>query len=158
GRVGAHLAAHADVDAVSFTGSQSVGAQVAAAALKHQARIQLEMGGKNPLVVLDDADLDRAVAIALDGGFFQTGQRCTASSKVIVQDGIHDRFVEALAARAKALKVGPALDASTQVGPASSDTQFEQNMRYVDIATSEGGRLVTGGERLSLDTPGYYMA
>jgi aldehyde dehydrogenase (NAD+) len=116
------------------------------------------MGGKNPLVVLDDADLDRAVAIALDGGFFQTGQRCTASSKVIVQDGIHDRFVEALAARAKALKVGPALDASTQVGPASSDTQFEQNLRYVEIATSEGGRLVTGGDRLKLDTPGYYMS
>jgi aldehyde dehydrogenase (NAD+) len=116
------------------------------------------MGGKNPLVVLDDADLDRAVAIALDGGFFQTGQRCTASSKVIVQEGIHDRFVAALAERAKALKVGAALDASTQVGPASSDSQFEQNLRYVEIATKEGGRLVTGGEKLELDTPGYFMS
>lgn len=158
GGVGSAIVEHPDVNGISFTGSQGVGAKVGLAAMTRQARVQLEMGGKNPLVVLDDADLERAVAIALDGGFFQTGQRCTASSKVIVQDGIHDRFVEALAARAKALKVGSALDPSTQVGPASSDTQFEQNLRYVDIATSEGGRLVTGGERLSLDTPGYYMA
>ncbi len=80
------------MDAVSFTGSQGVGAQVAPAALKHQARIQLEMGGKNPLVVLADADLERAVAIALDGGFFQTGQRCTARRGCMVEDAIHDQF------------------------------------------------------------------
>jgi aldehyde dehydrogenase (NAD+) len=128
------------------------------AAMARQARVQLEMGGKNPLVVLADADLDRAVAIALDGGYFQTGQRCTASSRVIVEDAIHDRFVEALAEKARGLKVGAALDASTQVGPASSETQFEQNLRYVEIAISEGGRLVTGGERLLLDAPGYYMS
>jgi aldehyde dehydrogenase (NAD+) len=158
GGVGSAIVEHPEINAISFTGSQAVGAKVAVAAVTRQARVQLEMGGKNPLVVLDDADLDRAVAIALDGGFFQTGQRCTASSKVIVQDGIHDRFVEALAARAKALKVGPALDASTQVGPASSDSQFEQNLRYVEIATKEGGRLVTGGDELKLDTPGYYMS
>jgi aldehyde dehydrogenase (NAD+) len=158
GGVGSAIVEHPDVNGISFTGSQGVGAKVGIAAVTRQARVQLEMGGKNPLVVLDDADLDRAVAIALDGGFFQTGQRCTASSKVIVQDGIHDRFVEALAARAKALKVGAALDPSTQVGPASSDTQFEQNLRYVEIATSEGGRLVTGGDKLSLDTPGYFMS
>jgi aldehyde dehydrogenase (NAD+) len=158
GGVGSAIVEHPDINGVSFTGSQAVGGKVGIAAVTRQARVQLEMGGKNPLVVLDDADLDRAVAIALDGGFFQTGQRCTASSKVIVQDGIHDRFVAALAERAKALKVGPALDASTQVGPASSDSQFEQNMRYVEIATKEGGRLVTGGEKLELDTPGYYMS
>src|SRR4051812_29267291 len=158
GGVGSAIVEHPEINGISFTGSQGVGAKVGLAAMTRQARVQLEMGGKNPLVVLDDADLERAVAIALDGGFFQTGQRCTASSKVIVQDGIHDRFVEALAARAKALKVGSALDPSTQVGPASSDAQFEQNLRYVDIATSEGGRLVTGGDRLSLDTPGYYMS
>ena len=85
--------------------------------MARQARVQLEMGGKNPLVVLDDADLDRAVAIALDGAFFQTGQRCTASSRIIVQDGIHDRFVAALAERAAALKVGPALDPTTPGRP-----------------------------------------
>jgi acyl-CoA reductase-like NAD-dependent aldehyde dehydrogenase len=158
GRIGAHLASHPDVDAISFTGSQGVGAQVAAAALKHQARVQLEMGGKNPLVVLADADLDRAVAIALDGGFFQTGQRCTASSRVIVEDAIHDRFVAALAERAKALRVGPALDPATQIGPAASESQFEQNLRYVEIATAEGGRLVTGGTAIKAATPGYYMS
>ncbi len=158
GRIGAHLAAHPDVDAVSFTGSQGVGAQVAAAALSHQARIQLEMGGKNPLVILADADLDRAVAIALDGGFFQTGQRCTASSRVLVEDAIHDRFVAALAERARSLRVGAALDPATQVGPASSEAQLEQNLRYIGIATQEGGRLVTGGVPVSCATPGYYMS
>jgi acyl-CoA reductase-like NAD-dependent aldehyde dehydrogenase len=158
GRVGAHLAEHPDVDAISFTGSQGVGAQVATAALKHQARVQLEMGGKNPLVILADADLDRAVAIALDGGFFQTGQRCTASSRVIVEDAIHDRFVAALAERAKALRVGPALDPNTQIGPAASESQFEQNLRYVGIATGEGGRLVTGGTAVKAATPGYFMS
>ncbi|WP_380872739.1 aldehyde dehydrogenase [Sphingomonas sp. DBB INV C78] len=158
GGVGSALVDHPDVAGISFTGSQGVGAKVGMAAMARQARVQLEMGGKNPLVVLADADLDRAVAIALDGGFFQTGQRCTASSRVIVEDAIHDRFVAALAEKAKALKVGPALDPATQVGPASSETQFEQNLRYVGIATGEGGRLVTGGERLSLATPGYFMS
>ncbi|MEO8313929.1 MAG: aldehyde dehydrogenase family protein [Pseudomonadota bacterium] len=158
GRVGAHLAGHADVDAVSFTGSQGVGAQVGAAALKNHARIQLEMGGKNPLVVLADADLERAVAIALDGGFFQTGQRCTASSRVLVEDAIHDQFVAALAERASALRVGAALDPNTQIGPASSEAQLEQNLRYVGIATGEGGRLVTGGTAVKCATPGYFMS
>lgn len=158
GMVGAHLAAHSNVDAVSFTGSQAVGAQVAASALARHARIQLEMGGKNPLVVLADADLERAVAIALDGGFFQTGQRCTASSRVLVEDSIHDRFVEALAEKARALRVGPALDPATQIGPASSEAQLEQNLRYVGIATSEGGRLVTGGTPVKCATPGYFMS
>lgn len=158
GEVGQAIVDHPDVDAISFTGSQGVGAKVAAGAVARQARVQLEMGGKNPLVVMGDADLDRAVAIALDGGFFQTGQRCTASSRVIVEDRIHDRFVAALAERARALKVGAALDAATQVGPASSEAQFQQNLKYVDIATKDGGRLVTGGEALKLATPGYYMS
>ncbi|RHW18628.1 aldehyde dehydrogenase family protein [Sphingomonas gilva] len=158
GRMGSALVDHADVAGVSFTGSQGVGARVAEAAVKRQARVQLEMGGKNPLIVLDDADLDKAVGIALDGGFFQTGQRCTASSRVIVTEGIHDRFVAALAERAKALKVGDALASDTQVGPAVSQGQFEQNRSYVEIATGEGGRLVTGGDALKLATPGYYMA
>ncbi len=158
GDVGQALVDHPDIDAISFTGSQATGAKVAEGAIKRQARVQLEMGGKNPLVILADADLDKAVAIALDGGFFQTGQRCTASSRVIVEDAIHDRFVEALAAKAKTLKIGPALDADTQVGPASSERQFAQNRDYVKIATDEGGRLVTGGEDISCATPGYYMA
>ncbi|QMW24429.1 aldehyde dehydrogenase family protein [Sandaracinobacteroides saxicola] len=158
GGVGSALVDHAGVDAVSFTGSQAVGGRVAAAAVARQARVQLEMGGKNPLVVLADADLERAVTIALDGGFFQTGQRCTASSRVIVEDALHDRFVAALAERAAALRVGHALEADTQVGPAASEAQFERNLRYVAIATGEGGRLVTGGTALRLATPGYFMA
>jgi len=157
GRVGQAIVDHREVAAISFTGSQGVGSGVAKAAVARQARVQLEMGGKNPLVILADADLDKAVAIAADGGFFQTGQRCTASSRVIVEDAIHDRFVAALAEKAKGLKVGPALAEGTQVGPASSESQFEQNMSYVDIATGEGGRLAAGGNRLDLETPGYFM-
>ena len=157
GRVGQAIVDHRDVAAVSFTGSQGVGASVARSAVARQARVQLEMGGKNPLVVLADADLDKAVAIAADGGFFQTGQRCTASSRVIVEDAIHDKFVAALAEKAKGLKVGPALAEGTQVGPASSEIQFEQNMSYVGIATGEGGRLAAGGDKLTLETPGYFM-
>ena len=158
GSVGEALAKHPGVDGVSFTGSQSVGAKVAAAAVARQARVQLEMGGKNPLVILDDADLDRAVACALDGAFFATGQRCTASSRLIVTAGIHDRFVEALAAKAAALKVGDALDPATQMGPAVSREQMEQTLSYVDIAVREGGRLVAGGKRLTLDKPGWYVS
>jgi alpha-ketoglutaric semialdehyde dehydrogenase len=157
GQIGAALAAHPDVAGISFTGSQGVGSLVAAAAVGRQARLQLEMGGKNPLVVLADADLERAVNIAADGGFFQTGQRCTASSRVIVEESIHDRFVAALGARAAALKVGAALDPATQVGPAASQAQLEQNLGYVGIATREGGRLASGGHAVEAATPGYYM-
>ena len=157
GRVGQAIVDHPDVDGLSFTGSQGVGAGVAAGAVKRQARVQLEMGGKNPLIVLDDADLDRAVQIALDGSFFATGQRCTASSRLIVQDGIHDRFVAALAERVAALRVGDALDPQTQMGPAVSEDQMETAYRYVALAREEGGRVVTGGARLQLEKPGWYV-
>ncbi len=157
GRVGQAIVDHPDVDAISFTGSQGVGAGVALGAVKRQARVQLEMGGKNPLIVLDDADLDRAVQIALDGAFFATGQRCTASSRLIVQDGVHDRFVAALAEKVQALKVGDALDPTTQMGPAVSEDQRETAYRYIDLARGEGGRIVTGGGRLTLDKPGWYV-
>jgi len=158
GAVGGALTAHPDVAGVSFTGGQSTGAQVARSAFAHNARVQLEMGGKNPLVVLDDCDLDRAVQCALDGGFFATGQRCTASSRVIVTEGIHDRFIAALAARVKALKVGDALAADTQMGPLASQAQLETSLSYIDIATKQGGRKVAGGEALQLGTPGYYLS
>ena len=158
GVVGSAIVDHPDVDGISFTGSQGVGALVAQGAVKRQARVQLEMGGKNPLVVLDDADLERAVTCAIDGAFFGTGQRCTASSRIIVTEGIHDRFVEAMAERARSLRVGDALDPQTQIGPAVSEAQLEQNLRYVEIAKGEGGRVLTGGEPLTLDKRGYYMA
>lgn len=157
GGVGQAMVDHKDVDGISFTGSQGVGAGVAAGAVKRQARVQLEMGGKNPLIVLDDADLDRAVMIALDGCYYATGQRCTASSRLIVQDGIHDRFVAALAEKVAALRVGPALDPKTQIGPAVSEDQRETSYRYIDIALGEGGRVAAGGGRLQLETPGWYV-
>ncbi len=159
GIVGDALSKHPDVNAISFTGSQTVGAKVAQAAVAHMARVQLEMGGKNPLLVMDDAEFDRAVQIAVDGGYFATGQRCTASSRVFVQEGIYDKFIAAVAERAKALKVGNALDPSTQMGPAVTDTQLAGNLKYVDIALKEGGRLLAGGpEPLKLATPGHYMS
>ena len=157
GRVGQAIVDHRDVDGVSFTGSQGVGAGVAAGAVRRQARVQLEMGGKNPLIVLDDADLERAVMIALDGSYYATGQRCTASSRLIIQDGVHDRFVAMLADKVAALRVGAALDPNTQIGPAVSEDQRETSYRYIDIAREEGGRIAAGGERLTLGTPGWYV-
>ncbi|HEY5810830.1 MAG TPA: aldehyde dehydrogenase family protein [Povalibacter sp.] len=158
GAAGGALSAHPDVDGISFTGSQGTGARVAAAALSHQARFQLEMGGKNPLVVLDDCDLERAVECALDGAFFSTGQRCTASSRLIVTAGIHDRFVDALAARVAALRVGDALSPETQMGPVASQAQLDKAVSYIKIATGEGGVCRTGGCVLELDKPGYYIS
>ncbi len=157
GGVGQAIVDHPQVDGISFTGSQGVGAGVAMGAAKRQARVQLEMGGKNPLIVLDDADLERAVAVALDGCFYATGQRCTASSRLIVQDDIHDRFVAALTERLAALKVGHALDPATNIGPAVSEAQMETSYRYIDIAKGEGGRVAQGGRRLTLETPGWYV-
>ncbi|HET6971311.1 MAG TPA: aldehyde dehydrogenase family protein [Phenylobacterium sp.] len=157
GDMGAKLVEHRHVDGISFTGSQAVGASVAEAAVKRQARVQLEMGGKNPLVVLDDADLDRAVAVALDGSFFATGQRCTASSRLIVTEAIHDRFVAALAEKVGALRVGDALDPQTQMGPAVSEAQMQTSYDYIDIARSEGGRVVVGGGRIERPNPGWYV-
>jgi acyl-CoA reductase-like NAD-dependent aldehyde dehydrogenase len=159
GIVGDALSKHPDVNGISFTGSQGVGSKVALAAVSRQARVQMEMGGKNPLVVMDDAEFDRAVQIAVDGGYFATGQRCTASSRVFVQAGIYDKFIAAVAERAKALKVGDALDPTTQMGPAVTDTQLAGNLKYVDIALKEGGRLLAGGaEGLKLANDGYYMS
>ncbi len=133
--------------------------KVAAAAMSHQARVQLEMGGKNPLVVLDDCDLDRAVQCALDGAFFATGQRCTASSRIIVTQGIHDRFV----ARAGVESVGAARRRRTwrrirRWARSPANRSSKPRSSYLDIAVKEGGRRVTGGERLSLDKPGYYVS
>src|SRR3954453_4354522 len=113
--------------------------------MSHNARVQLEMGGKNPLVVLDDCDLDRAVQCALDGAFFATGQRCTASSRLIVTEGIHDSFVDALTKRVAALRVADALAAETQIGPLASEAQLDTTLSYLNVAAEEGGTLVAGG-------------
>ena len=141
--LGAALAASPDVDAVSFTGSQDVGPSVAAAAVKAGARVQLEMGGKNPLVVLDDADLPTAVSVAVNGAFFQAGQRCTASSRLIVTEGIHDRFVDAVIDRMKALVIDDALKPGTEIGPVVDERQLEKNVEYLGIGREEGARWRT---------------
>ena len=136
----------AGLDGISFTGSQTTGQQVAAACLATHTRFQLEMGGKNPLVVLDDADLKVAVESAINGAFFSTGQRCTASSRLIVTDGIHDRFVAAMVERLQGLKVGDALNTATHIGPVVDDSQLRQDADYIDIGKAEGARLAFGGE------------
>jgi aldehyde dehydrogenase (NAD+) len=157
-KLGAAMASAPGIDAVTFTGSRDVGPGVAASAVKAGARVQLEMGGKNPLVVLDDADLNTAVSIAVNGAFFQAGQRCTASSRIIVTDGIHDRFVEAMVDRTRRLIVDDALKAGTEIGPVIDGKQLEKNLNYVEIGKKEGGRLAFGGDRLKRDTDGFYMA
>jgi len=156
--VGEALVNHPGVDAISFTGSQGVGRRIAEACVAQHKKVQLEMGGKNPQVVLDDADLTQAVELCAQSAFFSTGQRCTASSRLIVTDGIHDRFVDALAQRVRALRVDNALKAGTEIGPVVSEAQLEQDLAYVALAQAEGGDLVCGGERLQRDTEGYYMA
>jgi acyl-CoA reductase-like NAD-dependent aldehyde dehydrogenase len=157
GAAGRALVEHPNVTGISFTGSQSTGARIAKTAAARQARMQLEMGGKNALVVLDDADIERAVQCALDGAFFATGQRCTASSRLIVTDGVHDRFVQRLSEKINALRVGDALDAETQVGPLASEQQIEKSRFYLNIAQQEGARQVAGGNEPRLSTPGYYF-
>jgi len=156
--LGAALTAATGIDAVTFTGSREVGSNVAAAALKNGVRVQLEMGGKNPLVVLDDADMNTAVSVAVNGAFFQAGQRCTASSRIIVTEGIHDRFVQAMVDRMKKLVIDDALKAGTEIGPVVDDRQLKKDLEYIDIGKKEGARLAYGGERLKRDTDGYYMA
>ena len=146
------------VSGVSFTGSVSVGASVRRAVTERGGRIQLEMGGKNPLVVLDDADLATAVGTAVNGAFFSTGQRCTASSRFIVTAGIHDKFVDAVTERLKKLVVGNGLDPKTEMGPVVSQSQLDQDQAYVKIARDEGATLKMGGELLNRPTEGYYMA
>jgi aldehyde dehydrogenase (NAD+) len=156
--LGARLASSPDVDAVSFTGSQDVGPSVAAAAVRAGSRVQLEMGGKNPLIVLDDADLAVAVAVAVNGAFFQAGQRCTASSRLIVTEGIHNRFVSAVIERMRTLVVDDALKPGTEIGPVVDARQLAKNEEYLAIGRAEGARLAHGGERLQRDAEGYYMA
>jgi alpha-ketoglutaric semialdehyde dehydrogenase len=155
--VGERLVHDPRVHGVSFTGSQAVGAGVARALAARFARSQLEMGGKNPLVILDDADLDVAVDCAIQGAFFQTGQRCTASSRLIVTAGIHDRFVEATIERMRALRVGSALAPDTQIGLVVSADQLQQDLDYLEIGAKEGADVAFGGARLERDTDGYYL-
>jgi aldehyde dehydrogenase (NAD+) len=146
-----------DVHAVTFTGSVGTGKRVAEASVKVMRKFQLEMGGKNPTVVLDDADLKVAVETVAQSAFFSTGQRCTASSRVIVTEGIHDRFVEALSERIKGLKVGDAIAKGTDIGPVVDASQLKQDVDYIEIGKQEGANLVVGGELVHHDNPGFFL-
>ena len=154
--VGNALVAHPDVKAISFTGSVPVGRQLLVDAAKGMKKVQLEMGGKNPMVVMNDADLGVAIPACLNGAFFSTGQRCTASSRLIVEAGIYDEFVEKLGKAAAALTVGDALDPATQIGPVASANQLKNNLSYIDIAQAEGASVL-GGEVVSGATKGFYQ-
>ncbi|MBC7152593.1 MAG: aldehyde dehydrogenase family protein [Rhizobium sp.] len=146
-----------DLAGISFTGSVGTGKRVALASIEHGRKYQLEMGGKNPFVILDDADLSIAVEASLNSCFFSTGQRCTASSRLIVTEGIHDRFVAALIERLKTVTVDNALKAGTHIGPVVDERQLMQDIDYIDIGRSEGANLAFGGERLNRETPGFYL-
>lgn len=156
--VGAVLSASPYVDAISFTGSQAVGRRVAAQAVANMTKLQLEMGGKNPQVILDDADIDTAVTVSLQSAFYSTGQRCTAASRLIVTDAIHDRFVAALGQRVQALPVGHALLAGTEIGPVVDQRQLDKDLEFIASARADGARLVAGGARLERATHGFYLA
>lgn len=155
--VGQEMLESRRIDAITFTGSQATGARVADACTKAMRPAQLEMGGKNPLVVLDDADLEVAVECAVNGAFFSTGQRCTASSRLIVTEGVHSRFVETVAERLRMLRVDHALLPDTDLGPVVSAAQLEQDLRYIETARQQGGTLRIGGERVARATEGFFL-
>jgi len=156
--VGETLVTNPDVAALSFTGSVETGRAIAAKAVARMAKLQLEMGGKNPMVVLDDADLATAVNCAVQGAYYSTGQRCTASSRLIVTAGIHDRFVMAMKDKLASLKVDDALAPGTDIGPVVDQVQLGTDLNYVDVGKQEGAALAYGGERVQRAKEGYYLA
>ncbi|MCB1446163.1 MAG: aldehyde dehydrogenase family protein [Rhizobiaceae bacterium] len=155
--VGQAMLESPDLAGITFTGSTGTGKRVALSSIEHNRKFQLEMGGKNPFVVLDDADLGVAVEAAANSGFFATGQRCTASSRIIVTEGIHDRFVAALTERLAKVTVGHAMEKDTHVGPVVDRNQLRQDTDYIEIGKQEGARLAFGGALLDRPTPGFYL-
>jgi acyl-CoA reductase-like NAD-dependent aldehyde dehydrogenase len=143
--VGEPLVRHPGVDAVSFTGSNEVGERIAAICGSTHKHFTMETGGKNPIIIMDDADLDLALEGALWGGFGTSGQRCTAASRLIVHDRIHDRFVKAFSERAARLTLGNGLDKKTEVGPVVSEAQQQRILGYIEIGKKEGAKLILGG-------------
>lgn len=156
--IGQRLIESPALDAITFTGSVPVGRGIAASAIVNMPKLQMEMGSKNPMVIMDDADLDLAVAHACNSAFGGTGQKCTAASRLIVHERVHDAFAARLVAAAKALEIGPALASGTQIGPVVSAAQLAQNLDYIAIGKAEGADLLCGGERLNRPSEGYYMA
>ncbi|MEJ1095498.1 MULTISPECIES: aldehyde dehydrogenase family protein [unclassified Pseudoxanthomonas] len=156
--VGQALIEDPALQALSFTGSVPTGNRLLRQAAERGLKIQLEMGGKNPLVVLADADLDKAVEIAVNGAYFSTGQRCTASSRLIVEAPIYEEFIARTRKRLASLKVGNALTQGVDIGPVASRSQLETDLSYLEIARNEGAELLHGGEQLELDTKGHYLS
>ncbi|MEP2783534.1 MAG: aldehyde dehydrogenase family protein [Pseudoruegeria sp.] len=156
--IGQKLVESPKVNAISFTGSVPVGKGIAAAAIENLTRVQMEMGSKNALAVMDDADVDLAVALALGGAFGGTGQKCTASSRLVVHQAVHDEFVEKLIKGTQNMVVGHALKAGTQMGPVVSDQQLQENLAYADLGRREGAELACGGTRLDMPEQGFYMS
>lgn len=156
--VGEALSTSKDIHAITFTGSVPVGRHIASNAIQNMMKIQLEMGSKNALVVLNDADLDVAVQCAINGAFFGTGQKCTASSRLIVEQGVYEQFIEKMIAEMDKLKVGDPLAEGTQIGSVVDEKQFKQVLDYIEMAKAEGATLVAGGGALDLNPKGYYIA
>ncbi|SMG59614.1 aldehyde dehydrogenase family protein [Paraburkholderia susongensis] len=156
--VGNAIVTSPEIDAVSFTGSVDTGRELLLQGARQFKRMQLEMGGKNPLVVLDDADLEVAIECAIQGAYYSTGQRCTASSRFIVQKGIYARFVSRLGEALAGLHVGHALDPLTEIGPVVDAAQMDQDLAYIKIGKSEGAELAYGGAPVSRSTRGYFLA
>jgi phenylacetaldehyde dehydrogenase len=157
GDVGAALASHDDVDKIAFTGSTAVGREIVRASAGNLKRVSLELGGKSPAIVFDDADLELTVPGVFNGLFYNAGQICCASSRVLVQEGIHDEFVAALIEHAKKVTLGGGFD-DAQLGPVISEKQFERVADYVNIGITEGAKPVLGGEDAPLrDHPGYFI-
>ncbi len=155
--VGHALLSNPKVSAISFTGSTSTGARVMATAGPRFAKMQLEMGGKNPLVVADDADMEVALDCAIQGAFYSTGQRCTATSRIIATSGIYGKFRDALVERIARLRVGHALSPDTHIGPVADERQLASNLEYVRIGSEEGATLLCGGTPKMCETKGFYM-
>jgi len=154
--IGNKIATHPDIIAISFTGSVDVGRQLYHDAAPSLKKMQMEMGSKNPLVVMDDADLNTAISCASNGAYGGAGQKCTASSRLIVHEKIYKQFIEGLVENIKNIKVGHALDQSTQMGPVSSQAQYESNLKYIEIGKKEA-QLIFGGNPMNMRTAGYFM-
>ncbi|MGD0611262.1 MAG: aldehyde dehydrogenase family protein [Anaerolineales bacterium] len=155
GQLSRALIENPSVNGISFTGSYPVGTQIYERAIKNLTRVQLEMGGKNPLVIMDDADLKLAVELVVRSGFGLTGQACTATSRVIVHEGIVQEFSRALQEAARLLKVGNGLEGGTQMGPAVTQDQLDTDLEYIQIGQDEGAKLLVGGKRAQ--EGGYFI-
>ncbi|MGF6952240.1 acyl-CoA reductase-like NAD-dependent aldehyde dehydrogenase [Neobacillus sp. B4I6] len=145
--VGTAIVNHSDVNGITFTGSNGTGKQIGQAALARGAKYQLEMGGKNPVIIAADADLDLAVEGTISGGLRSTGQKCTATSRVFVQSEVYDAFKEKLLEQVKGITIGNGMEGSTWMGPCASENQLNTVLSYIEKGKAEGARLIHGGER-----------